>query len=153
MIGTRYFDLRERFEFFDPTAPTLVAYKTRNHIIAAQTGFLLNVDVGHHFSVRWDGRAGVGANVVDRDTDVTLPVVLESERHESNAAFIGDTSLVLSYQLCCHVSAYAGYYLLWVDKLALAPQQFALPAAALTSIDSDGFVFFQGGISGVEVTW
>jgi len=77
----------------------------------------------------------VAANQYEEDTDV---------------AFIGDGNFVLSYALTPCVSLYAGYYLLFVDGLALAPEQFNV---AQNEVDHSGFVLFQGVLGGVEVTF
>jgi len=153
MFGTRYLDLREHFDLGVPSAlvaPSLFTLSTRNHIVAGQLGWMLNLDVTHCFSIRWEGRAGVGGNLVERETNVILPATLDVERRGDNVAFVGDTNVVLSYQLTRHLSAYAGYYVLFTDGLALAPQQFT---ASLNDIDHSGSVFFQAGMAGFEVTW
>jgi hypothetical protein len=152
MFGTRYLNLHEEFTFEINTAGVTAfqVFETRNELVVAQIGWMLQGEMGRRFSVRWDGRAGGGANVVERDTVINLPVALDQSEEDADGAFIGDTSLVLNYQVCCCASIYAGYYLLWVDGLALAPQQFDV---ALTDIDHDGFVFFQGAMAGAEVVW
>jgi hypothetical protein len=153
MFGTRYLNLKEEFTFLD-TAPltTDVLFETDNHIVAAQLGWVLNGELGHGCSVRWDGKAAAGANLVFRDVVQTLPQPgITDDQEDSDVAFIGDTSVVVSYQICSCVSVYAGYYLMWVDGLALAPEQFEVPFDPTDEIDHNGFVFFQGGIAGIEV--
>ncbi len=149
-FGTKYFDLHEEFgvnqrafirpEFFD---------ETENHFLAPQIGFMLSGCLPHGFSARWDGKAGVGANLTARQS-AQSGFAVPPRQEDSNAAFIGDTNVALSYQLCCNVSIYAGYYLLWVDGLALAPQQSLVPP---NEINHNGFVLFQGGFAGIETTW
>ncbi len=147
MFGTRYFDLHEEFNFHVNGA-TQADIETDNRLLAAHLGFTLSGHLAHGFSVRWDGKGGGGANLTTRNT--TLGAVNFPRQEDADAAFIGDTSVVLSYQLSCSCSVYAGYYVLWVDGLALAPQQFPVPP---TQIDHNGFLLFQGGLVGVEATW
>lgn len=152
MFGTRYFDLHEEFNYVINGA-TQADIETDNRLLAAQIGFMLTGCLPRGFSVRWDGKAGGGANLTTRNTTLGAGVgqIVDFPRQEdADAAFIGDTTVTLSYQFGCHCSVYAGYYLLWVDGLALAPQQFPVPP---TQIDDNGFVLFQGGVAGVEANW
>ena len=98
--------------------------------------------------MRWDGKAGVGANLSSRQT--SFPLVDFPRQEDADAAFLGDTNVVLSYQLCCNVSIYAGYYLLWADGLALAPEQFFVPP---TQINHNASLCFHGAFVGAETTW
>ena len=148
-FGTKYFDLHEKFgsnlrgiglEFLD---------ETENHFLAPQMGFMLSGSLPQGFCMRWDTKAGVGANLTSRQTAQTGVAPLPRQE-DSDAAFIGDTNVAVSYQLCCNTSVYAGYYLLWVDGLALAPEQSLVP---LSEINHNGFLLFQGGFAGIETTW
>jgi hypothetical protein len=146
-VGTKYLDLHEEFSF-SVNGVNAVAIDTDNRFLATHLGFMLSGCFGSGFSVRWETKAGGGANIVTRDT--ASAIIDFPTQEDSDAAFIGDTNLVFGYQLGRNVSIYAGYYLMWVDGLALAPEQVLLPP---TQVAHNGFLLFQGGVAGVETTW
>jgi hypothetical protein len=41
----------------------------------------------------------------------------------NTAAFVGEIDLMATYQITCHLALQAGYQLMWIDGIALAPDQ------------------------------
>jgi len=151
MAGGRYLNLRETFSFENTTPGGLSNFiETDNHVVVGQLGWMLSGNLRRTLGVRWEGKAGLGANHMERETVQLAPTVFDQEGNDSTLAFIGETSVVISYQVVPSLSVYAGYYAMWVDGLALAPAQFNIPPEA---IDDDSRLFFQAGIAGVEATW
>jgi hypothetical protein len=153
MIGARYFGLHEEFTFGQLAPPADITIEVDNHLALGQIGWMVNGNLGNGISVRWDGKAAAGANIVQRDVVQLAPVAVADFDNDDDVAFLGDTTAVISYQATRRISVYAGYYLLWADGLALAPEQFAIPFVPTAAIDTNGFVFFQGFVAGGEVTW
>jgi hypothetical protein len=146
-FGTKYLDLHEELNIVT-LAGTLADIETDNRVLAPQAGFMLSGSLHRGFGWRWDAKGGVGANLSSQNINTATQNLPRQE--DSDAVFVGDTNVAFSYQLTCNTSIYAGYYLLWVDGLALAPQQFNVP---VSEVSHNAFLLFQGGFAGVETNW
>jgi hypothetical protein len=62
-------------------------------------------------------------------------------------AFVGEVGINAHYQLTRHLAAYAGYDLMWVDGVTLAPD--ALSTASL----SNNSPLYHGAVAGLELHW
>jgi hypothetical protein len=153
MLGARYFGLHEEFTFFQVAPATNITIETDSYLALGQLGWVVNGDLRGGLSVRWDGKAAAGANITQRDVVQLAPTAVADFDDDSDVAFLGDSTAVVSYQVTRRLSVYAGYYVLFVDGLALAPEQFAVPFVPTADINDNGFVFFQGFVAGFESTW
>ena len=72
-----------------------------------------------------------------------------------DVSFIGDINLSAIYRLTDIWGIRAGYNLIWIDGLALAPNQFdfANVAGAGTGLSSGGGIFMHGANLGLEARW
>jgi hypothetical protein len=73
----------------------------------------------------------------------------------SSVGFIGDINLSTVYRLTDVWGIRAGYNLIWIDGLALAPNQFNFSVAdnAGSALASGGGVFLNGANLGLEARW
>ena len=78
-------------------------------------------------------------NTADRQADEVL-------------AFAGELGFSARYHFNPHVSVRGSYDLLWVNALALAPDQLTLEPER-SRIDLGGTVVYQGITIGVEALW
>lgn len=166
-FGARYLSIQEDFEV--TAANNLINHggmtiNTSNDLVSAHLGWMLNVPLGCRCNVRWEGKAGPAVNITQQNTSInqimTNSNVDYSETVKNNdSAFIGDTSVIFSYQVDCNWSVYGGYYLLWIDGVALAPEQFNsnFPNPANNTrqpfLNANSLLFYQGFTGGVECTW
>lgn len=71
------------------------------------------------------------------------------------AAYVGELDFTGQWKLSPHLSLRGGYQLMWIDNIALAPQQIGvtnLPAGT-GNIDAKGNIFAHGASVGLEVAF
>jgi hypothetical protein len=70
-------------------------------------------------------------------------------------AFVGDMNFNLAYDLRPNVAVTAGYYLLYVGGVALAPEQldFTTTATSGSGINVDGGAFYHGPSVGLRINY
>ena len=75
------------------------------------------------------------------------------EANRSQAAFLGETGLVANYRVTKHLSFRASAEAVWLEGVALAPEQINKTdfAAGTASIDTHGGIFYYGGGLGAEL--
>jgi hypothetical protein len=73
----------------------------------------------------------------------------------TETAFIGDINLSVIYRLTDVWGIRAGYNVVWIDGLALAPNQFAFNNVDGTgsALASSGGIFLNGANLGLEARW
>jgi hypothetical protein len=165
VVGTRWMHLDEEFLFegFTTTDASSTFTVARNDLIGAHIGFMALLPVDCRMSVRFDGRAGGFTNLARQRTHITTFDVTTATQtldyeefiRSDHGAFVGQGSLVVDYRLTCHVALYAGYEVMWVDGLVLAPEQFnpQFPTQREVRINNNGDVLYHGALAGVEITW
>jgi hypothetical protein len=113
-----------------------------NNLIGGQLGLGWRQDAGRVFCEA-TGKAGIFGNVYK----------ISDEPTKSNTAFIGD----LNFSAGLHVndiwSIRAGYNLLWITDVALAPRQVLTSIMFPTPFDPDNRVFLHGANVGLEAVW
>jgi hypothetical protein len=168
LVGFRYLLLDEEYRMHGETSsgldplPSIPASGQLNPINApseiVRTTFTsidpaINNLIGGQLGLRWrrdndlwfyeaTGKAGVFGNVYRIGRDIT----------KGQVAFVSDLNFSAGLHLTDIWSVRAGYNLLWIDGVALAPQQeFYFPF--LRSINSDNNIFLQGVNVGLEAVW
>ena len=71
----------------------------------------------------------------------------------NHAAFVGELGVSASYQFTNVWSVWAGYGVLWLSGVALAPDQLDYNLGGGTVLDSRGNVLYHGGHLGLEARW
>ncbi len=66
--------------------------------------------------------------------------------------FLGELGVSATYQLSCRLALRAGYQALWLDRVALAPEQLdnTNPSIPMATVDLNGDLFLHGGFVGLE---
>lgn len=129
-----------------------------NHLIGYQVGGIIDRAVTHRFSWNVVGKVGGYLNLSRQSTllsaDDGATVYRDVTDHEEDLAFLGEVGVNLVYQVSRHVSLTAGYQVLWVDGIALAPEQldYRTGPDAGTRVDHNGDLFFNGGYVGIRIT-
>jgi hypothetical protein len=160
MAGFRYFHLDERFDITSTvtgTGSSLYDVRTDNDMGGGQLGVRLR---GGGTRLEWDVTAKAGA--FDNSLGQTQTVgnfgsapIRNTGNHQADWAFIGDIGANVSFNFCRCWCAMAGYQVMWVDGLALAPNQLDftnLPSSG-TGLDRGGNVFYQGAHVALGCRW
>jgi hypothetical protein len=82
------------------------------------------------------------------DTFITNSGVTNSE--EDNIAFIGEFNILGKWHLKPNLSLRAGFEILYVDSVALAPHQVNFIPGGFSPIADDGDIFCMGSSLGIE---
>jgi len=161
LAGFRWIELSEEFGALFETGGTTpnFAINTNNHLYGGQVGLMASTrTTGRWFLDTWV-KAGIYANVADMATgeDFTSAggEMTFVSAGETNTAFAGDLGVSVGRRLTDRLSVRLGYMALWIDDVALAPEQLdnVDPSSGIASLDSDGSVFYHGGFVGLEYLW
>jgi hypothetical protein len=166
LLGFRYVGVEEQAAILmdccvvDDTFTT-VPYRvgTRNNMFGAQVGRRARWDWNRWSIENW-AKAGILGNAQEQ----YQPALIDYRSFEwrparstygSSVAFIGDVNLSAIYRLTEVWGIRAGYNLIWIDGLALAPNQFDFTNTATsgTLLASGGGIFMHGANLGLEARW
>ncbi len=178
LAGVRYFDLDERFGFnaIGATNNTFTFNELRffNHETQARnqlTGFQLGgdywVNVVPGLQLGVESKGGIFGNHATVESQITANSIPGAHEHlsEGRTAYLGELVASAVYRLSYSWSLKASYNLLYVDNVALAPENYntrdlsnAIGGGAFTMnrqpfIDVDGEVVYQGWSIGGEYMW
>ncbi len=161
LAGVRFIQLEDNFDrLLADTSAGLQLSETDNQLWGFQVGGeALLWDAG---PVRLQStmKAGVFYNDLDLNTgggDITsgTATIETTQKFSSDhVSYFGEINLELAYRIGRHLSVRAGYTAMWLDGVALAPDQhddFSL-TSGIGSFDY-GTVVYHGSYVGVEVTW
>ncbi|OHB75715.1 MAG: hypothetical protein A2W31_09895 [Planctomycetes bacterium RBG_16_64_10] len=181
MMGVRYVRLREDLSYLTqvnahvdpnppPVAPELrgpasMNYQvgTRNHLVGFQLGSDLFACVLPGLMLGGDLKAGIYGNHARQKTTVDatdlVPDLFESAS-DDEAALVAEGSVMVLYQFRPWLSLRGGYELLYLDGVALAPENFnavapfpPLNASRSVQINVNGDAFYHGLTAGLEWLW
>jgi hypothetical protein len=169
LIGVRYAGLPEEFDFNTSTAvPAPGAINnfrvdTNNEMVGPQVGALLEFYVDNRWWLNFEIKGAVmnnraktttfyenvnGAGVV---TDFT------NSAQENHTAFAEDISLTLVYHWSPHLTTRLGYQAVFMQGLALAPENLGTDLAILqqgpAQLNHSGNVIYQGPVAGLTLAW
>lgn len=172
-VGFRYLNLRETLNIYGEreqqisgggfeTEDGVYNIRTNNNLYGAQVGARLR-----HWGRRWGwegtGKAGIFANDAQQEQYVLdfpnepepfplRPLVSSST---DRVAFVGELNLTAIYRLNDNWNLRGGYNLIWVDGLALAPNQLDFGATEDSGrrLSSNGGLFLHGVSCGIEARW
>jgi hypothetical protein len=155
LVGVRWVELSEELNTVAGTVSHIAA--TRNHLYGGQLGLDAVVwDQGGPWSFNAVGKAGIYGVDADAVTVTAgagaLPLVAASG---GDVAFVGELGFNARYRFTDRLTAIAGYNLLWVSGVALAPEQLATTniATGVATVDVDGTLFAHGANVGLEYVW
>lgn len=177
-FGVRHFVLDEKFTYnsistvntiIDPNvapfpipARGTAATNTTNNLTGIQVGTDVWVCLLPGLRVGGEFQAGVYGNHMNINNyfytnQVAVPPVVE-ELDANDVSFIGQANLLMTYRFNYQWSGRAGYQFLYVDGVALAPENFnSIPpqinAPRVTRTNDNGNVFYHGFNIGLEYMW
>jgi hypothetical protein len=168
-IGLRWLNLEEEYTALgsngDTTAPNaepdLVAFRihnvTSNHLLGTQFG--LELQSGDPCSpLRAEGSANAGLYYNGINVEVTDRYLIENAgggvvgligragEDKAKLAFLGELSVGMAWQARQWLTLRGGYELLWIEGIALAPEQ-------LTGPNLCSGAFYHGPYATIQATW
>ena len=160
--GFRWIELHEDFALTMPETTggflpgTVHGTNADNHLYGFQLGANgLLMDRG---CLRLEGviNAGIYGNHADHDTFAfveQLGFIEQARGQTSRAAFVGELKLAGKYQISDGLAVRGGYQLMWIDGVALAPNQFysELLTADTATVHTEATPLYHGAFVGVEV--
>jgi hypothetical protein len=158
LAGFRYLSIDERFDIHTVSADTGngdYQIRTRNRLYGGQLGARNQWQI-ERFIVDFEGKAGVFVNAAHQDQSVVgdvdgeLRPLVGSSEHQ--AAFVGEVSAYLFIPMGTHFTGRLGYTAIWIDDLALAPDQldFTNTPTSGTTIYTRGSMLIHGFNAGIE---
>ena len=166
--GARYIKVKEYFEFMteaqtnDPILrirSSLSTVDTDNDLVGFQLGGVLNHFFTKRFRVSMEAKSGVHANFTEQRSLIAtnLFVVGGEELQNEAVALSVDAGVSCTYDITCWLSVTGGYRMMYLDGLALGPNNFnpVLPGTGLRTpmLNDDGSVIYQGATAGFEMRW
>ena len=133
--------------------------RTNNNLLGVQLGTRARRCWGR-WRVEGTGKAGVFANLANQASPAIFDypgVVLRPDTNDSTTrtAFVGWLNATAIYQLNSTWGVRAGYNVIWLEGVALAPDQldFANTPTSGSSIHTAGGVLLHGVNIGLEGRW
>lgn len=143
-----------------PPVPTTYAVRSSSNLFGVQVGTRGRMEWERWAVEGWAKTALAGAErsqaqspIVDAVDDGLIRSAGSSR--DGGVGFIGDMTASVIYKLGDTWGLRAGYSLLWISGVALAPDQFsfaALPAGS-TAISANSSAFLHGANLGLEARW
>ncbi|MGD0653292.1 MAG: BBP7 family outer membrane beta-barrel protein [Thermoguttaceae bacterium] len=153
LAGFRWAELREDFiggRVLDSGFLPVGDIKTNNHLYGLQVGADARLWQRGCFSINGLGKVGIYGNHAEQISDLNIGQFIGiGSAWTNHAAFIGEFGLQARYQVTQSLALRAGYELLWLDGIAIAPAQFGNPVG----IDSNATVFYHGATAGLEYSF
>jgi hypothetical protein len=149
LAGFRWSLLREKYGLQATGINNSISYdlNTDNNLYGFQIG--ADMKLMQYGCFHLDGlvKAGIYDNRAEKSVLITN-TESETVYNEAidHAAFMGELGLQGCYQLTDRLTLRAGYQVMWIDGVALAPSQWGLGE----SIDAKNTVFYHGANAGFE---
>lgn len=143
----------------EPPSPYRV--QSSSNLIGSQIGIRRRTD-WRRFAFEGTAKAGIAGNVLSQSagpiTSPLTPGVIYRDPTSASAGSVGLLSmlnLTAIYRMTDHWGLRAGYNLIWLDGVALAPNQwdFTYTADSGRSLVGGGCLFLHGANLGVERRW
>jgi Putative beta barrel porin-7 (BBP7) len=160
LAGFRYLTVDERFDistFSNTTGSGDYQIITRNRMYGGQLGARGQWQV-ERFVFDVEAKAGVFANAAHQDQNVVdasgFPLRTASG-DERVPSFVGELSSYLFIPMGSHFTGRLGYTAVWIDELALAPNQldFTDTATSGSGINARRGMLIHGFNAGLEARW
>jgi hypothetical protein len=131
---------------------------TTNNLYGVQIGVGGTIVELDHFSLDGLVKVGLFDDNAQQSTGVSLrKTVFPSHATTNQAAFVSEAGLQLKYQLIKGLALKAGYELLWLDGIALAPGQFqetlTTTSVRALGVNARSTVLFQGATFGLDYSF
>lgn len=162
LAGFRYVNWHENLgvasDPVNPIAPGTMTqnYHTSNSLYGFQVGGDWKSMLTQRFGLEVGGKAGVFGAESDFDANATVPGFgpLATGGNRTRASFVGELGVVGTYNLTDYLKLRAGYQVMWIEGLALAPDQISgTNFLGASPVNNHGGVFLHGAVVGLELRW
>jgi len=131
---------------------------TTNNLYGVQIGMGGTLFEFDRFSIEGLVKIGLYDDNAEQSTGVSLQKIVRPSHATTNqAALAGEAGLQIKYQLIEGLALKAGYELLWLDGIALAPGQiqetFTTAKPRALGVNARSSVLFQGATVGLEYSF
>lgn len=153
--GFRMLQLNEQYNATgtQQATPIVVTDNTFNHLY----GFQLGADaefynMGGPLTINALCKAGIYQNYASQTLTRSAGSVESLSAVRDHAAFLGEVGIVAHYAITQHLAFRASYEAMWLEGVALAPEQIGATnfATSTATCDTAGGVFYHGGGVGLE---
>jgi hypothetical protein len=164
LAGFRYLNWHEDLNAaFDPLTPIAgvpgsanTFVHTSNNLYGFQLGANWTAMLTDRFGIDIGGKAGIFGARTAFDANTSLPGLgaFSTSDSTTRASFVGELGVVGTYNLTSYMKLRAGYQVMWVEGVALAPDQFNGATFTGTSgVSNRAGVFLHGAVVGLEYRW
>lgn len=167
LFGLRYLHIKERFAFFSMQpgggidgvdAFGTATNRTSNDLVGIQIGGQVRYNATERFGLAAQAKAGLLVNFASHDGTFTqdMGVVNSSNYSATGEALAGLIEVGLSghYRIGSRLTLRAGYDVILLSGLALAPEQFDVYSGYFgSSLNDRGTVVYHGPSAGLELQW
>ena len=155
--GFRWMELRDdyRADAAWGAQPYTHTINVDNHMY----GFQLGTDVefwDRGGCLRLEGflKAAVFHCAADQNTLYAAAASTVASAGGTKTAFVGEAGLTGVCRITNHLALRGGYQVMWIEGLALAPDQIgSTNLGGVSTLDMAGSLFLHGAYGGLEVTW
>ncbi|MCE9631239.1 MAG: BBP7 family outer membrane beta-barrel protein [Planctomycetia bacterium] len=163
LVGFRYVSVEEsallNLKSCDCEGPYVpYGVRTSNNMFGGQVGTRGRLTWERWAFEGW-AKAGLMGTLERQSQDALVDYLGVLQRPASSSAatevgFIGDINLSTIYRLTDTWGIRAGYNLIWIGGVALAPDQFSFAAdGPITTVANGGGIFLHGASLGLEARW
>jgi len=162
LIGFRWLDLTDRLLALGTrdTGDAVAEFvQTRNHLFGVQIGADGAIkQVCDRVCINGFVKAGVFYNNANQETALSDPAgngMLSVSNDQKQAAFFGEAGFVGCVQVTQHLTARAGYKVMYVNGVGQPGNQLAGTnlAAQTATLDTNSSILYHGANFGLEVVW
>jgi hypothetical protein len=165
LLGMRYMGIPEAFEYLSESAAAtnFVRVDTGNELFGAQIGALLEFYKEDCWWINCEIKGAICQNHANQHTILSQTLAGQATEDFTGAvskngtAFVGDLALTVLYRYGEHLAARFGYQAIWVDRLALAADNFSTDVGILINgpaqLRRDANVVYHGPFAGLEIAW
>jgi hypothetical protein len=169
LVGVRHIGIHEEFDYVSQSGVpgpggSSVALRTRtgNRMWGPQIGGLFDFYAHNCCWVSFEVKGALLGNSARQETGALLssqglPPAVSQRRDENDTAFSADFDLTVVYHPTRWLTARFGYQAFWLSGLALACENFNIPADKLlygpADIRTGGKVLYHGPHAGLEIHW
>jgi hypothetical protein len=140
-----------------PTGTITENYHTNNNVYGFQIGGDWKTPVENRFGFEISAKTGVFGVRAEMADDTNIPNRGGFSIHGSGShpTWIGEIGLTATYRVTDYIKIRAGYQVMWLEGVALAPAQVdaIVRSAAASTIDMRGGVFLHGAVIGIDYRW
>jgi hypothetical protein len=174
LVGIRYFKLDEDFNYFtqsiaNQTDPDIIPslnnnLNVHNNMTGAQIGGDMWTCILPGLRIGGEVKAGVFGNRVAVENTISVNTGAEPNIEDlvsNDVSFLAQADILLTYRLNYNWTVRGGYQFLFVDGVALGPENFNPEAPAILDpastrspfLNDNGNVFYHGWTIGAEFMW